>query len=107
MYRSYFIHSSGYCTYTYVNYVYGVRILDALTLLICASSVGVTCARQDMCRIAVVYITGSVHNRMIVVNGSGAAEFLVYELARNTYGVRQVQDATKSSWTVRRITSVC
>lgn len=44
---------------------------------------------------------------MVVVNSSGAAEFLVYELARNVYGVlRAVRDATKSSWSVRRITSV-
>ena len=84
----------------------GVHITDALTILIHTRSVGVTCARHDMCCIDVVHIAGSVHNRMIVMNSSGALEFLVYELARNVYGVRQVRDATESSWSVRRITSV-
>ena len=84
----------------------GVHITDALTLLICTRSVGITCAHYDMCCITVVCITGSVHNRMVVMNSSGALEFLVYELSRNTYGVRRVLDATESSWVVGRITSV-
>jgi len=71
---------------TYISY--GVQSADAMIILICTRSVGVTYARYDICCIAVAYTTGTVHNRMTVVNSSGAMESLVYDLVRNIYGVR-------------------